>query len=49
MQHIPPGSNTQRELRIRCVVRPDKAQAILLERLGLTLPQRLKLPAMTKM
>jgi hypothetical protein len=35
------------ELRLRCVVRPDKAQAALLNRLGLTLPKRLRpnLPA----
>jgi len=33
-----------RAIRLRCIVRPDKAQAILLEHLGLTLPQRLKLP-----
>jgi transposase len=33
-----------RTIRLRCVVRPDKAQAILLEHLGLKLPQRLRLP-----
>ena len=33
-----------RMLRLRCVVRPDKAQAILLDQLGLKLPERLKLP-----
>jgi transposase len=33
-----------RRLRLRCVVRPDKAQAILLQHLGLTLPTRLRLP-----
>lgn len=33
-----------RELRIRCVVRPDQAQAILLDRLGLRLPERLRIP-----
>ena len=32
--------------RIRCVVRPDKAQAQLLDRLGLRLPERLKLPTL---
>ena len=36
----PPG----RELRLRCVVRPDRAQAVLLERLGLRLPERLRMP-----
>jgi transposase len=30
-------------VRLRCVVRPDRAQAILLNRLGLELPQRLRL------
>jgi transposase len=33
-----------RTIRLRCVVRPDKAQTILLNHLGLKLPQRLKLP-----
>ena len=35
------------EIRLRCVVRPDKAQQALLSRLGLTLPKRLRphLPA----
>ena len=33
-----------RTIRLRCVVRPDKAQAILLDHLGLKLPQRLQLP-----
>jgi len=31
-------------VRLRCVVRPDKAQSILLQRLGLTLPERLRIP-----
>ena len=34
-----------REVKVRCVVRPDRAQAILLQRLGLDLPDRLRLPA----
>ncbi len=33
-----------RELRLRCVVRPDQAQAALLDHLGLELPQRLRIP-----
>ena len=33
-----------RAIRLRCVVRPDKAQTILLQHLGLTLPKRLRLP-----
>ena len=35
-----------RELRIRCVVRPDQAQAHLLARLGLRLPERLRIASM---
>jgi transposase len=38
----PPG----REIRIRCVVRPDKAQAMLIDRLGLRLPERLRPPSL---
>jgi Transposase DDE domain len=34
-----------RELRLRCVVRPDAAQAALLDRLGLDLPHRLRVPS----
>jgi transposase len=33
-----------RTVRLRCVVRPDKAQTILLQHLGLDLPQRLRIP-----
>jgi transposase len=33
-----------RELRLRCVVRPNDAQADLLDRLGLDLPERLRVP-----
>jgi transposase len=33
-----------REFRLRCIVRPDAAQAALLDRLGLDLPQRLRVP-----
>jgi transposase len=33
-----------RELRLRCVVRPDKAQAALLDRLGIELPERVRPP-----
>ncbi|MCP9446629.1 MAG: hypothetical protein NNA22_03535 [Nitrospira sp.] len=31
-----------REVRLRCVVRPNQAQAMLLNRLGVDLPQRLR-------
>jgi len=41
---LPLADGSRRELRIRCVVRPDKAQAMLLDRLGLRLPERLRVP-----
>jgi transposase len=41
---LPLADEPGRELRIRCVVRPDKTQAMLLDRLGLRLPERLRLP-----
>jgi transposase len=46
---LPLADNSKRELRLRCVVRPDREQQLLLQRLGLTLPQRLRLPAGTQM
>jgi hypothetical protein len=42
---LPLADEPGRELRIRCVVRPDKAQATLLDRLGLRLPERLRAPS----
>jgi transposase len=39
---LPLADGSRQELRIRCVVRPDKAQALLLDRLGLRLPERLR-------
>ena len=42
---LPLADGSGRELRIRCVVRPDRAQALLLERLGLRLPERLRIPS----
>ena len=44
---LPTTSNPQRELRLRCVVRPDCDQAALLDRLGLCLPERLRVPLIT--
>ena len=41
---LPLADGSGRELRIRCIVRPDQAQALLLDRLGLELPQRLRIP-----
>ncbi|PIE22803.1 MAG: hypothetical protein CSA62_10860, partial [Planctomycetota bacterium] len=34
------------ELRLRCVVEPDRETAALLDRLGLRLPKRLRLPSL---
>jgi transposase len=45
---LPLADDSRRELRIRCVVRPDKAQAMLLDRLGLRLPERLRIPPSTR-
>lgn len=39
---LPLADGSARELRIRCVVRPDRSQALLIDRLGITLPQRLR-------
>ena len=46
---LPLADASQRELRIRCVVRPEPAQSILLQRLGLTLPERLRAPETVEM
>jgi transposase len=39
---LPLADGSARELRIRCIVRPDRSQALLIDRLGITLPQRLR-------
>lgn len=41
---LPTAFDLTKEIRIRCVVRPDRDQAALLERLGLRLPERLRVP-----
>jgi hypothetical protein len=41
---LPLAKDPSRKLRIRCVARPDRAQALLLDRLGLRLPERLRPP-----
>jgi transposase len=46
---LPLAEASRKELRLRCVVRPEREQAILLQHLGLTLPDRLRPPQMTKM
>ncbi len=40
---LPLADGSERALRIRCVVRPDRSQALLIDRLGITLPQRLQI------
>jgi len=45
---LPLADGSKRELRLRCVVRPDREQQLLLQRLGLTLPKRLRPPAVAK-
>jgi transposase len=39
---LPLADGSDREVRLRCVIRPDRAQALLLDRLGLRLPERLQ-------
>ena len=46
---LPLADDPRRNLRIRCVVRPEKAQALLLDRLGLRLPERLRPPPAVEM
>jgi transposase len=46
---LPLADGSERELRIRCVVRPDRSQALLIERLGLNLPERLRIPQTVEM
>jgi transposase len=41
---LPLADQPDREIRLRCVVRPEPAQAILVHRLGLTLPERIAPP-----
>jgi transposase len=41
---LPLADHSGREVRIRCVVRPDRHQGTLLDRLGLHLPDRLRIP-----
>jgi transposase len=42
---LPLADDPHKEVKIRCVVRPEPAQALLLDRLGLRLPQRLRIPS----
>jgi hypothetical protein len=36
------GDGSRRTIHLRCVTTPDEAQKVLLNRPGLTLPQRLR-------
>ena len=46
---LPLADGSKREIRLRCVVRPDREQQLLLQRLGLTLPERLRPPALAQL
>lgn len=46
---LPLADGSGRTLRLRCVVRPEREQALLLHRLGLSLPERLSAPALSQM
>ena len=46
---LPLDDGSKRELRLRCVVRPDREQELLLQRLGLSLPERLCPPSGSQM
>jgi transposase len=46
---LPLADGSKRELRLHCVVRPEREQALLLQRLGLTLPERIRPLSMAKM
>jgi transposase len=41
---LPLVDDPKKEVKIRCVVRPEPGQAMLLERLGIRLPERLRIP-----
>lgn len=43
---LPLANNSNRELRLCCVVRPEREQSILLQHLGLKLPAHLAVPEM---
>jgi len=46
---LPLDDGSKREIRLRCVVRPDREQQLLIQRLGVTLPQRLHPPSLTQL
>jgi transposase len=46
---LPLDDGSKREIRLRCVVRPDREQQLLIQRLGVTLPQRLHPPSLAQL
>ena len=42
LKALPHDGKTSRTIRLRCVTEPDPAQKVLLTRLGLTMPRRLR-------
>jgi transposase len=46
---LPLANDSKRELRLRCVVRPEREQQLILQHLGLSLPERLRPPALAQM
>jgi transposase len=46
---LPLADGSKRELRIRCVIRPECEQVLLLQYLGLSLPERLRAPSIAQM
>jgi hypothetical protein len=46
---LPLADGTARQLRNRCLVRPDQAQALLIGRMGRNLRERLRAPQTVSM
>jgi hypothetical protein len=46
---LPLAGGTARELRVRRVARPDPAQALLIDRMGLIVPEPLRAPQTVSM
>ena len=42
---LPLADDPHKAVKIRCVLRPEPAQALLLDRLGVRLPERLRIPS----
>jgi transposase len=46
---LPLANDSKSELRLRCVVRPEREQQLILQHLGLSLPERLRPPVLAQM